>query len=105
MPFYAFQCEQCGEAFDVRASIKEKEAGLKPECPKCHHKKTRQVITAGLVIRGSDEPPSSRFPRAGRMPGRRAADGRLMLSIQVTWPWLHKLHHGRTSSAAGVGHQ
>ena len=54
MPFYAFQCEQCGEAFDVRATIKEKEAGLKPECPKCHHKKTRQVITAGLVIRGSD---------------------------------------------------
>jgi len=54
MPFYAFQCEQCGEAFDVRASIKEKEAGLKPECPKCHQKKTRQVITAGLVIRGSD---------------------------------------------------
>ncbi len=54
MPFYAFQCEECGETFEVRASIKEKEAGLKPECPKCHNKKIRQVITAGLVIRGSD---------------------------------------------------
>lgn len=54
MPFYAFQCEQCGETFDVRASIKEKEAGLKPDCPRCRHNKTRQVITAGLVIHGSD---------------------------------------------------
>ncbi len=54
MPFYNFQCEQCGETFDVRASIKEKEAGLEPECPKCHSKMTRQVITAGLVLRGSD---------------------------------------------------
>ncbi len=54
MPFYNFQCEQCGETFDVRASIKEKEAGLDPECPKCHTKTARQLITAGLVIRGSD---------------------------------------------------
>jgi len=54
MPFYNFQCEQCGETFDVRASFKEKEAGLDPECPKCHTKTTRQLITAGLVIRGSD---------------------------------------------------
>ncbi len=54
MPFYNFQCEQCHETFDVRASIKEKEAGLEPECPKCHSKTTRQVITAGLVLRGSN---------------------------------------------------
>ena len=54
MPIYNFQSEQCGETFDVRASFKEKEAGLDPECPKCHTKTTRQVITAGLVIRGSD---------------------------------------------------
>lgn len=54
MPFYDFQCAQCEEVFEVRASIKEKEAGLEPECPKCHSKKTQQVITAGLVIRGSD---------------------------------------------------
>lgn len=54
MPFYDFQCEQCEEVFEIRATFKEKEAGLKPECPKCHSKKTRQMITAGLVIRGAD---------------------------------------------------
>ncbi len=54
MPYYDFQCEKCEEVFEIRASIAEKQAGLKPECPKCHSQKTRQKITAGLVIRGSD---------------------------------------------------
>ena len=54
MPLYDFLCEDCDELFEIRASIKEKEAGLKPGCPKCHSKKTRQVITAGLVIRTRD---------------------------------------------------
>ena len=50
MPFYDYRCEKCGEVFEVRASIKEKVAGLKPECPQCHARETRQVITAGLVL-------------------------------------------------------
>ncbi len=54
MPIYAFQCEQCAEVFEIRASFKQKEAGLEPECPKCHGQQARQIITAGLVIRGSD---------------------------------------------------
>ena len=54
MPLYDYRCERCDEVFEVRASIKEKEAGLQPECPKCHSPKARQVITAGLVIRRSD---------------------------------------------------
>lgn len=54
MPIYNFQCEQCSEVFEVRATFKEKEAGLLPECPKCHSKETRQMITAGLVLRGGD---------------------------------------------------
>ncbi len=36
MPLYDFQCEDCDEIFEVRASIREKAARLKPECPKCH---------------------------------------------------------------------
>ena len=54
MPIYNFQCEQCSEVFEVRATFKEKEAGLEPECPKCQSKETRQMITAGLVLRGSN---------------------------------------------------
>jgi putative FmdB family regulatory protein len=54
MPFYDFQCKKCSEAFEVRASFKEKEAGLEPECPACHSKETRQVITAASLVRGRD---------------------------------------------------
>ena len=54
MPLYDFECKQCGEVFEILASFKEREAGLEPECPQCHSKDTLQVVTAGLVIRGSD---------------------------------------------------
>jgi len=47
MPFYEFQCKDCKTTYDVRASIKEKEAGLHPECPKCHSVHSHQVISAG----------------------------------------------------------
>ncbi len=54
MPLYDFHCEQCQTRFEVRASIKEKQAGLQPECPTCHSHSVKQVITAGLVLHGSD---------------------------------------------------
>jgi putative FmdB family regulatory protein len=50
MPFYDFRCKECDHLFTVRASIKEKEAGLYPECPVCHQPETQQVITAGVLI-------------------------------------------------------
>jgi putative FmdB family regulatory protein len=59
MPIYSFQCEQCGTVFDVRASIQEKETGLKPRCPRCQAKDTRQVITAGLLVREGAKPVQS----------------------------------------------
>jgi putative FmdB family regulatory protein len=54
MPVYVFQCQDCQELFEVRASFKEKEAGLQPLCPQCESLQTLQVITAGLFIRGSN---------------------------------------------------
>lgn len=50
MPIYAFQCGDCQTVFDVRASFKDKELGLKPACPKCKGLKTHQVITAGMFV-------------------------------------------------------
>jgi putative FmdB family regulatory protein len=50
MPFYDFRCKRCDHVFTIRASIKEKEAGLKPECPVCRQQETQQVITAGVFI-------------------------------------------------------
>ncbi|MBL8056913.1 MAG: hypothetical protein JNK29_09460 [Anaerolineales bacterium] len=52
MPTYVYKCEVCAETFDVTATIKQKEAGLEPACPACRAHKTRQVLTAGLVLVG-----------------------------------------------------
>jgi putative FmdB family regulatory protein len=50
MPMYDFRCIQCGHPFTVRASFKEKDAGLQPECPVCHGQETQQVLTTGIFI-------------------------------------------------------
>lgn len=50
MPIYDFRCKQCGHPFTVRASFKEKDEGLQPECPVCHAVETQQVLTAGIFI-------------------------------------------------------
>jgi putative FmdB family regulatory protein len=66
MPFYAFECEHCHEVFDVRPTIKEREAGLHPECPNCHDVHVKPLITAGLVVHGGDGGSvSSSFPACG----------------------------------------
>ena len=53
MPIYNFQCQHCAEVFEVKATFKEKEAGLEPECPLCHSKETHQLITAGIMLKGN----------------------------------------------------
>lgn len=55
MPYYTYQCEECGAKLDIRASIREKEAGLKTECPQCHSTKMKQMITAGWTIVGNSQ--------------------------------------------------
>ena len=50
MPMYDFRCKKCGYLITVRASFKEKDAGLEPECPLCHSLDTQQVLTAGIFI-------------------------------------------------------
>lgn len=52
MPVYAFRCQDCKEAFDLRASFAEKEAGLAPVCPACGGRDVKQIMTAGLLIQG-----------------------------------------------------
>lgn len=51
MPLYEYQCGKCQKIFEVRATIKEKEAGLQPVCPGCHATQTHQVISAGMFVR------------------------------------------------------
>lgn len=51
MPLYDFQCQDCQAVFEVRATFKQKEQGIKPQCPQCQSKQTRQVLTTGLLLR------------------------------------------------------
>jgi len=44
MPTYEYLCQDCEKKFDVKATIKEKEKGLKVSCPECGSKKTVQLI-------------------------------------------------------------
>lgn len=49
MPTYEFECGDCGERFEIRASFQEKEKGLIPKCPRCGSDNTGQVF-GGLVF-------------------------------------------------------
>ena len=57
MPLYDYRCEDCGEVFEVRASIKEKEDGLVLECPMCGSAEARQRLTFASVLHGGKPSP------------------------------------------------
>lgn len=44
MPIYEYICEECAKKFDVKASMSEKEKGLKVKCPTCGSKHTVQIL-------------------------------------------------------------
>jgi putative FmdB family regulatory protein len=52
VPLYDYQCKDCGEAFEVRATIKEKEVGLVLACPKCGSPEARQMLTFASMLHG-----------------------------------------------------
>jgi len=49
MASYDYRCRNCGNVFTVRATFKEKEAGLDPVCPVCHVQDAKQVIGAPML--------------------------------------------------------
>jgi len=55
MPTYDYQCQKCGQAFEVFATFKQKEAGLEPECPECHSKETQQAFRSLMFVRANGE--------------------------------------------------
>ncbi len=61
MPYYEYCCPECGETFEVRATFQEKSAGLHPECPTCHGHELQQVITVGMLVRGSTDSPAASY--------------------------------------------
>lgn len=52
MPTYMYECIHCQEPFEVRASIRDKIAGLAPQCPLCGSQDVKQKVAAVSVVRG-----------------------------------------------------
>lgn len=70
MPIYDYQCHQCQTMFEIRASFKEKDHGLKPVCPNCQSTEPHQILTAGLFlhqgsIKGASNPSAYCGPNSG----------------------------------------
>jgi putative FmdB family regulatory protein len=58
---YAYQCDKCGEAFTVRATLAEKERGLDLSCPRCGEKSVTQDLRGvGMGFRGEGGGPPFR---------------------------------------------
>jgi putative FmdB family regulatory protein len=45
MPTYEYFCQDCENKFDIKASLSEKEKGLKVKCSTCGSNKTIQVLS------------------------------------------------------------
>jgi len=52
MPIYEFHCKDCGYYFDVKATVKEKEEGLKIHCERCGSDNLQQVFGGFAILDG-----------------------------------------------------
>lgn len=44
MPIYEYFCQNCENKFEIKATMQEKEKGLKTKCPGCGSNKTIQIL-------------------------------------------------------------
>lgn len=44
MPIYEYFCQGCDKKFEIKASMSDKEKGLKTNCPACGSKKTVRIL-------------------------------------------------------------
>lgn len=44
MPIYEYFCQNCESKFEIKATIQEKERGLKVKCPACGSNSTIQIL-------------------------------------------------------------
>lgn len=53
MATYEYKCSDCGNAFNIEATIREKEEGTSDKfaCPKCSSKNIKQEFSAGNFIK------------------------------------------------------
>lgn len=55
MPTYEYICIECQEKTEVRATISEKERGLKVRCPKCGSNDMVQIFGSFAIMGGSKD--------------------------------------------------
>lgn len=55
MPEYDFECKGCGETVSIRATMKEKQEGLK--CPLCGSKDLAQIFSPISSLNGCADSP------------------------------------------------
>lgn len=56
MPTYEFGCVNCGEKFEVFATVSQKESGLELKCPKCGGEEVAQLFNSiNFVKSGSGD--------------------------------------------------
>jgi putative FmdB family regulatory protein len=58
MPLYEYQCEGCGGTFEELVSLADRDNGQ--ECPKCHSKRARRVVSLCAVGTGSNSGSAAR---------------------------------------------
>jgi len=71
MPTYSYKCLGCGQVFDVRATLQEKEEGKggKFTCPKCRSNNLKQEFSAANFVKNIFAE-----DKAGCCPGESAGD-------------------------------
>jgi len=65
MPTYEYGCVDCGEKFDLFATISQKERGLKPACPKCGGAQTVQLFQSINFLKSNSSSPDAAFRESG----------------------------------------
>lgn len=52
MPTYDYLCEECGETFELKATVAEYSAGLEAHCPSCGSERAIRTFS-GIGISGA----------------------------------------------------
>lgn len=65
MPTYEYHCRTCGNKFDIRASIAEKEKGLDVTCAQCGSNIVEQVFAGISMLTGQTVKNTPRSSNSG----------------------------------------
>ena len=53
VPTYDYVCQDCGETFEIRASISEYSKGVKPRCTRCGSERAVRAFGSVTVLTAS----------------------------------------------------